>query len=373
MNLLFLDSVDRRTFGGYENWILLTARHFVERGHRITVVGRPGAEYLRRASAVSDEIEVVEVPISGDFNPSTIYRMKRILKDRRIDLMTVNFNKDVRLGGLAARWYGRTKVCWRIGLDITGNGWAHRFLSPRLVDGVIVPSHALKRQVMRRGYLTDDMVTVIHNGTEDKTFVRPDPAAASALRSKYHLDSGSLVAVTVGRFVDQKGHTYLVEAAPEIVGRDRRVVFLLLGDGELEAKLRARIDALGLTAHFVFAGMLDTIDLELTGADLMIHPAIEEPFSHAILEAMRAGLPIVASNVGGIPEALVDGESALLVRSREPHQLARAVITMLSDAGLRAAYGRTNQERWRRDFRLKTMMQKVEAYFAFLMAGRQAS
>jgi len=373
MNLLFLDSVERHTFGGYENWILLTARYFLERGHRVTVVGRPGAEYLRRASAFSDEIEVVEVPISGDFNPVTIRRMKRILQDRQIDLMTVNFNKDVRLGGLAARWYGPTKVCWRMGLDITGNGWTHRFFSPRLVDGVIVPSHALKRQVVRRSYLTDDMVTVIYNGTEDKTFVRPDPAAQAALRSKYRLDRSSVVAVTVGRFVDQKGHTHLVEAAPEIVSRDRRVVFLLLGDGEHEAKLRARIDSLGLTGHFIFAGMLDDIDLELTGADLMIHPAIEEPFSHAILEAMRAGLPIVASNVGGIPEALVDRESALLVRPREPRRLAEAVITMLSDAELRAAYGRANQERWRQDFRLKTMMQKVEAYFAFLTAGRPVS
>jgi glycosyltransferase involved in cell wall biosynthesis len=372
MNLLFLDSVDRRIFGGYENWILLTARHFSERGHRVSAVGRPGAEYLRRASAFSDKIEVVELPISGDCNPLIIYRIKRILQDRQIDLMTVNFNKDVRLGGLASRWYGRTRVCWRMGLDITGNRWTHRFFSPRLVDGVIVPSHALKKQITRRPYLTDDMVTVIHNGTEDRAFVRPNPVAGAQLRSKYRLDGDSVVAVTVGRFVDQKGHTYLVEAAPEIIKQDRRVIFLWLGDGELETKLRTRIGALGLTRHFVFAGMLDDIDLELSGADLMIHPAVEEPFSHAILEAMRAGLPIVASNVGGVPEALVDGIGALLLPARQPHHLAEAVIRMVADGEMRAAFGKANQERWWQDFRLKTMMQKVEAYFASLVAGARA-
>ncbi|MCX6834780.1 MAG: hypothetical protein NTW07_06545, partial [candidate division Zixibacteria bacterium] len=64
MNLLFLDSVDRGTFGGYENWICLVANYFVEHDHQVTVVGRPGSEYLRRTSAVSDKIETIELPIS---------------------------------------------------------------------------------------------------------------------------------------------------------------------------------------------------------------------------------------------------------------------------------------------------------------------
>jgi len=371
MNLLFLDSVDRRTFGGYENWIALVAKYFAERGHRVTAVGRPGSEYLRRTSAVSEKIETIGLPISGDFNPLTISRLKRILSERQVDLMTVNFNKDVRLGGLAARWYGPTRVCWSLGLDITSNQWIHRWLSPRLVDGVIVCSYALKRQVTRHGYLPHDMVKVIHLGIDDRAFKRSDPAAAAALREKYHLSADSLIAVTIGRFVDQKGHIYLVEAAPEILSQAPPVVFLFLGDGHLESMLRSRVAQLGLQNQFVFAGMLDNIDLELAGADIMIHPSIEEPASFAIVEGMRAGLPTVASRVGGIPEELTDGESALLVPPHDPQRLAEAVIRMLSDAEMRTSYSRATQERWRQDFRLQIMMQKVEAYFAFLMSGGQ--
>lgn len=366
MNLLFLDSVDKGTFGGYENWICLVAKYFVEHGHRVTAVGRPGSEYLRRTSVVSDRIETIELPISGDFSPLTISRLKRILSERQVDLMTVNFNKDVRLGGLAARWYGSTRVCWRLGLDITSDKWIHRWLSPRLVDGVIVPSQALKKQVTRHGYLTDEMVTVIYNGTEDRRFVRPDTESARALRDKYHLAQDSLVAVVVGRFVDQKGHKYLVEAAPEIVRQIPKVVFLLLGDGHHEAELRSRIAELGLGDNFVFAGMLDKIDLELAGSDLMVHPAIEEPFSHAILEGMRAGLPIVASRVGGIPEALVDGECAVLVPARDPECLAAATVSLLLSVDTRTRFGQAAQERWRSHFRIDTMMRQVEAYFMLL-------
>ena len=372
MNLLFLDSVDQGTFGGYENWIVLVAKHFAGRGHRVTAVGRPGSEYLRRAVAACDKIETVELPVSGDFNPLTIARLRRILSERQVDLMTVNFNKDVRLGGLAARWYGPTRVCWRIGLDITSDRLIHRWLTPKLVDGVIVPSQALKRQVTRHGYLTDDIVKVIYNGTEDKRFVRPDPEAAHALRDKYHLERDTLVAVVVGRFVEQKGHRYLVEASPDIVRAVPSVVFLLLGDGHLEESLRSRIAELGLTRNFVFAGMLDNIDLELTGSDLMVHPAIEEPFSHAILEGMRAGLPLVASQVGGVPEALVDGECGYMVPAREPAALAAAVVKLLRLEDTRKTLGLAAQVRWHERFRISTMMEQVESYFVSLI-GKSAA
>jgi glycosyltransferase involved in cell wall biosynthesis len=367
MNLLFLDSVDEGTFGGYENWIVLVAKYFAGRSHLVTAVGRPGSEYLRRTKAACDKIETIGLPISGDFNPLTIARLRGILAERRVDLMTVNFNKDVRLGGLAARWHGTTRVCWRIGLDITSDKWVHRWLSPKLVDGVIVPSQALKRQVTRHGYLTDNMVKVIYNGTEDRQFACPDPESARRLRNKYHLERDSLVAVVVGRFVDQKGHRYLVEASPEIVKQVPNVVILLLGDGHLEESLRSRISELGLDGHFVFAGMLDNIDLELAGSDLMVHPAIEEPFSHAILEGMRAGLPIVASHVGGIPEALVEGECGYMVPARDPAKLAASVVRLLKSEETRAAFGRAAQERWRNHFRIDTMMAQVETFFMALI------
>lgn len=367
MNLLFLDSVDKDTFGGYENWILLAAGHFLERGHNATLAGRTGSEYLRRGRLACDNAKILELDIHGDFSPGIITKIRRYLIDNKIDLMTVNFNKDVRLGGLAAKASRGTKVVWRIGLDITSRGIAHRLLTPKLVDGVVVPSMALKRQVMRHGYLTDDMVRVIHNGTAEKQFNRPDAAAASALREKYGLPSDSLICVTAGRFVEQKGHGYLVNAARRVVDAVPEARFLFLGDGHLESELRYKVSTHRLDEQVIFCGMLDNIDLELSGADLMVHSAIEEPFSHAILEGMRAGLPIVATEVGGIPEALTDGKTALLVPARDSEMLAGAVIELLRSPERRLAFGTANQERWRRDFRVESMMKKTESYFGEIL------
>jgi glycosyltransferase involved in cell wall biosynthesis len=130
------------------------------------------------------------------------------------------------------------------------------------------------------------------------------------------------------------------------------------------------ITAAGLEKHFIFAGMLDNIEQELAGSDLMIHPAIEEPFSHAILEASRAGLPIVASRIGGIPEAVEENKTAFLVEPRRPAELAEAVNRMLAEKDLRLRFGLAGQQRWRENFRVETMVDRTEAYFGELL-GRE--
>jgi glycosyltransferase involved in cell wall biosynthesis len=370
MNILFFDAIDTETFGGYENWILLTARHLARRGHGITVAGRPGSEYLRRLRQLEEKVRILEVAVSGDFNPATIRVLRSYLELNDIDLITANFNKDLRLGGLAARWHGRTKVIWRLGLDVTKNTWIHRHLTPKLIDGVIVPSEGLKQQVIRHGYLPEDMVRVIYNGTEVLDVHRPDPGASRAIRDKYGLPGSSVIAVSVGRFVDQKGHAYLVEAAPAIVSKHPEIRFLWLGNGPNEPMLRERIRQLSLERYVVFAGMLDDIAPELAGSDLMIHPAVEEPFSHGILECMRAGMPIVSSRVGGTPEAIQNGITGMLVEPRQPDVLARAVNDLLDDRDKMRTFGLAGQRRWRELFTVDVMVDRTEAYFKQIVEGR---
>lgn len=362
MNILFLDSIRADTFGGYENWIRLAARWYVERGHEVTIAGRPDSEYLRRLQLESSRFRILKLPLSGDFNPATISVLRNYLRESRIDWMTVNFNKDVRIGGLAARWYGHTAVVWRMGLDITKGTFVHRHLTPKLVDGVFVPSEGLKRQVTKFGYLTDEMVEVIHTGIEDRHFLRPDPERHLALRERYGVATDSIVAVSSGRFVDQKGHIYQADAAAHVVRVRPDVKFLWLGDGELREILEQRLESLGIRDSVIFAGMLDNTDLELAGADLMVHSAVDEPFSHAVLEGMRAGLPIVATQVGGTPEAVRDGVTGVLVPPRDPESMARAILELVDDPQRLLEMGLAAQQRWRDEFTVDRMMSKVDRF-----------
>lgn len=361
MNILFLDSIDKETYGGMEEWIKLVSEGLTGRGHTVTVAGRTGSRFLRRIAA-NTKVPTLELEISGDFHPETITKIKRYLKENEVDLVVVNFNKDVRLGGLAAKLTGDVRVVWSVGLDITKDNVVHKWLTPKLIDGVIVPSESLRSQITRLGYIKEEIVNVIPIGIPDRPFRRPDPVAADVLRKKYHLPPDAVVAVTAARFVEQKGHEHLIDAAPELVSTFPKLRFLLLGSGPLEQSLRTRIKSNGVDSHFDFAGMLDDIDSELAGSDLMIHPSIEEPFGIAVLEGMRAGLPIVASRVGGIPEVVGEDDVALMARPGSPDSLVNAVSKLAGDADLRAYMGQRARRRFEMEFQAETMLERIENY-----------
>lgn len=378
MRIAFLNSIEAGTFGGMEHWIQLVSAGLLSRGHSIHLLGRPQSSFLDRVCRHVPEANRVSLRISGDFNPSTISKVKRLLSQQRIDVLCVNFNKDVRLGGIAARLNGNVKVVWSVGINITKDRFSHRLLTPRLIDRVIVPSQSLKEQITHYGYITESTVDVIPIGIDATPAPFQNDDARRRLREKYNLSPDAVVAVTVGRLVYKKGHEYLVEAAPQILKMCPSIYFLFLGDGPEEAELRQEVRRLGIEEHVIFAGMLDNIDLELAGADIMIHPSKEEPFGIALLEGMRAGLPIVASRVGGIPEVVVDGKTAILFEPRSPEAIADAVEKVLQDESLMHRLGQAGHERLRKEFPYRVMIDRVEKVFAAVVEsprtqGRGAS
>lgn len=359
MNLLFLNSIEKATYGGMEEWIRLVAGGLSERGHDVTVAGRPGSQFLERIKAAAAQVKILPVDISSDFSPATIARLSRYLKKHGIDTIVANFNKDVRLGGIAARLEGDVRVIWSVGLDITKDSFVHRFLTPRLVDGVIVPSESLKRQITRLGYILPATVEVIPIGIPEKQIVRT-PEIREELRRRYKLPRDSFVAVTVGRLVEQKGHRYLLEAVAALVNIHPSMRFVFCGDGPLKAELQAKAAECGITEFIVFAGMLDSVDDVLAGADLMIHPSIEEPFGIAVLEGMRAGLPIVASRVGGIPEVL--GDAGAMVEPRSPEAITHAVSRRVSQPEVLTKASEAARRRFTTQFSEGTMLDRIEHY-----------
>jgi glycosyltransferase involved in cell wall biosynthesis len=368
MNLMFLDSIEKETYGGMEEWIRLVSSGLADRGHKVMVAGRPGSEFLRRIEKSSGAVETLELDISGDFHPVTISRIRSTLSRRQIDAVVVNFNKDIRLGGLASKLNGQTRVVWSVGLDITKDSLAHRFLTPRLVDAIMVPSESLKFQITRHGYLDPDSVTVIPIGIEP---VRPetDRDPGSGVRRQYNLPSDAIVGVTVARFVEQKGHRYLLEAVPAIVNKRPEFRLLLLGSGPLESELRAYVHQERLERHVVFAGMVDSVPQLLAGCDVMIHPSVEEPFGIALLEGMRAGLPVVASNVGGIPEVV--GDCGILVEPRRPELLLSEIVRLLDSTECMDELGRKGKERFERRFTREIMIDRIEEYFRSVVTAER--
>ncbi len=183
-------------------------------------------------------------------------------------------------------------------------------------------------------------VRVVHNGIEPLERTQPDPALAAL--KQHGPVVGALTLLRPG-----KGLQTLIEAAPTVLARHPSARFAVVGEGPDLPALRAQAAELGVSEAIHFPGPSSDPAAALAAIDLFVHPSWAESFPYVILEAMSLSLPIVASRVGGIPEALSDGESALLVAPRESGALADALVRLLDAPSWARQLGQAARERLR--------------------------
>jgi glycosyltransferase involved in cell wall biosynthesis len=165
-----------------------------------------------------------------------------------------------------------------------------------------------------------------------------------------------------------------VEAAQAVVAAFPAVRFLFVGREDREAaSIRDRIRILGLERHILLTGSRRDVAEILDASDIVAHPGEQEGLSNAVLEAMAAGLPVVASSVGGNPEAVEDGETGRLVPPGDAQAMASAILELLRDPVRAAAMGRAGRERARRRFSLEGMVSEVEQMYLGLLRGERPS
>jgi glycosyltransferase involved in cell wall biosynthesis len=153
---------------------------------------------------------------------------------------------------------------------------------------------------------------------------------------------------------------HLIEAVQQIIKQHPHARFLFIGDGPLRSKLDEQIRFGNVRDNIKLTGMVDRVDEILAGADFLVHAAVEEPFGFALIEGMRARLPIVASRVGGVPEVVQDGLTGMLVEPKRSDILAAAVGELLSDGSRMKLMGEAGYARWQKSFRLERMVSRVE-------------
>ena len=196
--------------------------------------------------------------------------------------------------------------------------------SLRHADHVVTTNYRFARMLEARG-VARSRITVLHNAVRD---MRTDAGEVSALRRKLGLETHDRVVLCVGRLSHEKGHAYLIRAARSWRGRARLVI---AGEGPDRPRLERLAHETGCTDSVVFAGLTSSVAPFYAMADVFVLPSLSEGSPNVLLEAMAAGLPIVATEAGGIPEIAVDGVTGLLVPPRDVDALACAVNALLEN------------------------------------------
>ena len=346
---------------GSEGHLLALLPALRERGVDARVLGLdvPGSDF-ERFYAHLDRLGVPHrsVRCGLDASPRMARDVVRAIRAERPDLVHTHLVHADIYGGAAARLLGIPSVSTRHNDD-------RYLLGPfRYVDRafarparrLIAISDAVRAFLERAGHDAAKLVTIRY-GLDELPAARSDPTPAEA-----GVPPDAALAVAVGRLIAQKDHATLLRAFALAHAKQPQARLAILGSGPLEAETRALATELGIGSAVVLPGRTDIRDW-LERADVFVHSSRWEGFGIVLLEAMLAGLPVVATRVSAVPEIVVDGETGLLVAAGDHAGLAEHIETLLTDRERAAALGTAGRQRALTEFSVARMADRTLALY----------
>lgn len=341
-----------RTWRGGQNQVLLTSLGMAERGHEVTLACRAGGDLLARAEASG--VRSCPARFQGDLGPMGVLGLARVVTETRPEVMQLHDPHAVA-AGLVARRLARSKALLVATRRVD---FALRSLPSRLkyraCHRVIAVSRAIA-DLLRADGLPDSRVRVVYEGVPDR---EPLPGGEPELAA-LGVPPGSLVVGNVAALTGHKDHATLLEATVLLKERLPKVFVVIAGEGELRASLEAQARRLGLSGSVVFAGFRTDLDRLIPSFTVFCLSSHMEGLGTSLLDAMAFGRPVVATAAGGIPEAVLDGKTGLLVPPRDPRALAEGLLALLTDERMARALGAAGRRRFLERFSAAHMVEET--------------
>ena len=309
------------------------------------------------------EVKVLCLWKKEGFDILRIFAMARLFSKEKPDIVhTHGWGGGLFSGVLGARLAGVTIVIHgehgTLYVDKKRRILAQKFLF-LLVDRIITVSEDLKKQLIRYFKIEPEKVIAIINGVDTGKF-QPNPSSALIKRRELNLKEDEFMVGSVGRLVSIKDYQTLLYAAKEVINRLPNVKFMLVGDGPLRRELENLAVTLEIDKNILILGSRSDVAELINTMDLFVLTSLSEGLSNTILEAMAVGKPIIATDVGGNPEIVKDGETGLLIQPKNYKKLAESIVNLLSLSNLRKEMGAAARTRIVKKFSLQRMAKEYE-------------
>ncbi|HET7746915.1 MAG TPA: glycosyltransferase [Vicinamibacteria bacterium] len=351
MRVLHVDSA--ATWRGGQNQVLLSARGMAARGHDVLLACRAGGMLESRAR--DQGVAVAPLGFRGDLAPGALLGLRHLARHFRPDVIHLHDPHAVA-AGLLPGTDGLRVASRRVDFPLRGALSRWKYARCRRVIAV---SRAVA-EVLARDGLDPDRVRVVYEGVADRA---PAAGGREALRA-LGVPDGAPVVGNVAALTDHKDHATLLAAAGELVRRLPEARIVIVGEGERRPALEKTIAATGLAAHVLLAGFRTDLDALIPAFDVFCLSSQMEGLGTSLLDAMCFARPVVATAAGGIPEAVEDGVTGVVVPRQDPHALAEALLRVLSDPVARERMGRAARERFLARFSADRMVEATLAVYA---------
>lgn len=328
-------------------------------------IGLPRDKYAVRVAALQEQSRAIaddlaragistdSLGMAGKWDLRVPFRLRRLLKRERVRILVTFMFHPTLLGRLVGWMTGvPIRVSSERVMEWEGRGrrLLNRWTVP-LATHVVAVSERVAAYVAQEFRIPRDRLSTIVNGVDLDHF-RPVTRAREADRP---------VVGCTARLHRKNDHATLLRAFAHVAGRWPGAQLLLVGRGPEEARIRGLADALGIHSRVHFTGEQPDVAPYLHQMDLYVQPSVAEGMPNSVLEAMAAGLPVVATSAGGTPEVVLDGQTGLLVAAGDSSALADAIASLLADRRLAETFGWAGRARVEAHFGEKLMLQQVEA------------
>ncbi len=322
---------------------------------------------LTKGGAIADELKGagIEVEILGMGRRCTVpflFKLRKKIKDSRIDIIHAHGYTATTVARTAGFLAGVPAMIAHVHSTYWSYTTKQLLIEKALsmvTDKIVCCSNAVAEFVVSREKIDPRKVVVVYNGAED---MRSRPA--EDMRTGLGLSSGDFFIGVPASLVRNKGHSYFLEALKEALKEYPAVKAVLAGDGPLRKELEDLSGRLGIAKNVVFIGMLKDMAPFFAAANLIVLPSTErEGLSVAVLEAMSAGKAVIGSRVGGIPEAVVEGETGLLVPPGDQAALAAAVLSLVRDRERLEKMGRAGRALYEKKFTRAEMINNISRIY----------
>lgn len=347
LSILLLGS--QMATGGAQKVLLDQALWFHEHGHKVTVIFLYDKEGLQAKWQAASPFPIISL---GAFQGrgkgirnipplmKGLFSLWKFLRSEKVDIIET-FTHDSSMVALPIAWLARVpvRIATHHGVIEGVSHWresVHAWMvNHNIAQKLVAVSKKMYHASLREGVHPERIVTIL-NG------IRPLPIENRSrleVRKEAGMDVNDAVLISVGRLVYAKAHEVIIASMPAVLKEFPNAKVEIVGEGPLRADLQSQIERLGLSNSVKLLGQSDDVASRLANADVFILSSRSEGLPIALLEAMSAGLPCVATKVEGVDEVLVEGEHGLVVPIENPEALAKAILQLLRDPEARSRMG----------------------------------
>ncbi|MFC1646552.1 glycosyltransferase family 4 protein [Candidatus Omnitrophota bacterium] len=348
--------------GGIASYLSSLAIGLEKRGHDV-LVSSSGGEC--KTIFLNNNLKHIDIPIrtKNEIGLSmflSYFILKKFLLKNPVDIIHAHTRVTQALASHLAKKF-------KIPLITTCHGFFrprwHRKRFPYWGNKTIAISNQVKRHLISDFKIDEKDIYLVHNGVDLEKFKDHTPEEINSLKEEMGIKEGSFVIGVTARFSTVKGLEYFIRALPQVLKARDNVIFLLVGYGKEEPKLRQITKDLNIDDKVIFFKPTKETYEYLCAMDIFVMPSIQEGLGISILEAQAQRIPVIASNVGGIPDIVEDRVTGILVESRDELAISKAIVELIQNKGLCSIIKENAYDRIVRDFTLERMITKTEKVY----------